>query len=210
MNKTRPEWQKSITKILLIANACVLFLYVSGWVYPRAQSGEKNIKGLLQPNQPVEINVKVKGKAVKLNEKFEGETNWLRDIVLEVKNTSNKPIDFLRLDIDFPESRATGRLLLHQIFLGRRSDVASLSNKPPLRLTPGESLTIPLASEYERISRLIRVRYVSVETMNEINIALGEAMFDDGTLWSGGDIFMRNPDSNSPRKWIRTRGQGTN
>jgi len=200
MNKS--EWQKSLTKILLLANACVFVLYVSGWVYPRVQNAEKTIKGLSQPNQPIEISVKVKDKAVKLNKKFEGEAGWLKDVTLEIKNTSNKTINFLRLDIDFPESRATGKILLHQIFLGKNSDIQSLRNKAPLNLMPGQSLEIPLASEHERISRLIRLRYPSVEDMSEINITLGEAMFDDETLWSGGAIFKRNPDSNNPRKWV--------
>jgi hypothetical protein len=205
-------WQKRITIALVAANASILILYVSGWTYPRAQHREKAIKELPYPNQPAEIvNIKVKGKAIKSNEKFEGESDWLKNVTFEVKNVSKKPITFIRVDIDFPETRATGRLMLHQIFLGQNPEATSTLGNVPLHLMPEKSLKVSLVSQHDRIERLLKLRYPSVENMNEINIALGDAIFDDGTAWSGGNIFKRNPDPNSPRKWIIvTDGQGTN
>jgi hypothetical protein len=96
------------------------------------------------------------------------------------------------------------------VFGGRRSDVPTLQGNPPLLLMPNQSTEFSLAAEFDELKRLIEPRHSRVGAINDINVRLGEVMFEDGTLYSGGAIFKRNPDASDPRKWLRVEGQGTN
>ena len=203
--------RKRITLALVLANLSVLTLYVTGWAFapPRSlnQDDKKTVaRDLPSPNEPVELSdIKFKGKAVKFDEKFEGHNTWLRDVTFKVKNKEKKPITYLRLDFIFPETSSTGPVMLHQLYLGRRFDVPSMSHQEPLRLLPNESTEISLQLQFEDIKNLVESRLPSIGKINKVNVRLGEAMFEDETLYSGGATFKRNPDPNSPRKWIIVR-----
>lgn len=203
--------RKRITLTLVLANLFVLTLYVSGWAFapPRSlnQDDKKTVaRELPSPNEPVELgDIKFKGKAVKFDEKFAGHNTWLRDVTFKVKNKEKKPITYLRLDFFFPETSSTGPVMLHQLYLGRRSDVPSMNHQEPLRLLPNQSTEISLQFQFEDIKNLVESREPSIGKINKVNVRLGEAMFEDETLYSGGATFKRNPDPNSPRKWVIIR-----
>lgn len=217
MNKRAPASRKLITVALALANLCVLTLYVTGWSHsaPRTAARQASGRAVLRerpaPDEPVELgDVKIKGKPVKFADRVEGDDAWLREVTLKVRNTSKKAITYLRLDLTFPETAATGGVLFHQVFGGRRSDVPMLEGNPPLLLMPNQSTEVSLAAEFDKLKRLIEPRHSTVGAINEVNVRLGEVMFEDGTLYSGGAIFKRNPDQSGPRKWLRVEEQGTN
>lgn len=200
---------RKITIALIIANICLLTLYVGGWSYsksrtPRSQGNEKIVEKHFAPkNEPIEITEpKIKAKTIKLGEKFEDESDWLKYLTFKVKNRSDKPITFLQIDLDFPETKTTGSIMMHQLFIGQRPDFRSTLNNPPLYLKPNETIEISLEPEYSAIKRLIELRQPSVENINKLIIRTSEVMFEDSTLYSGGGIFKRNPDATSPQKWI--------
>jgi hypothetical protein len=209
-NKTRSALGRRITVLLALSNLLVLILYVSGWTHAVPQEAglrgkERAVKkAFAPPNEPVEFaSLKVKEKAAGLGEKFEAEGDWLRGVTLRIKNRGDRPIVWARLDVTFPETTATGPVMLHQIFLGSRPDLPQTPGVAPLRLMPKETLEVPLASEYDQIKALIELRHASVELIHEVDLRLGEVLFEDGTLWSGGQLFKRNPDASHPRKWLR-------
>lgn len=217
MNRRASASRKMITVALALANLCVLTLYVGGWSHsaPRTPAGQGSGRAVLRerpaPDEPVELGeVKLKGKPVKFDDRVEGDDDWLREVTIKVRNKSKKAITYLRLDLTFPETASTGGALFHQIFDGRRSDVPFLQNNPPLLLMPNQSTEISLAAEFDKLKRLIEPRHAPVGSINEVNVRLGEVMFEDGTLYSGGAIFKRNPDQSGPRKWLRVEEQGTN
>ncbi|HEX8178952.1 MAG TPA: hypothetical protein VF525_05350 [Pyrinomonadaceae bacterium] len=200
-----------VTIALAIANLCVLTLYLSGWTYHQAQEepalhGNERLvaKGFTTQAEPVEFaSLKVKGIPAHLAEKFEGEADWLQDVTIRLTNRAAKPITWARIDIDFPETGATGHVLLHQLFVGRHPDLEVTRSNPPLRLLPHDSLEVSLAADYGQIKRLIELRYPSVNLIHKATFRLGEVLFDDDTLWSGGHLFKRNPDAKAVRKWLR-------
>lgn len=217
MNKRASASRKVITVALALANLCVLTLYVSGWsnaplrTNARQAPGKAVLREHPAPDEPVEIgDIKIKGKSVKFEDRVEGDDTWLREVTLKVRNKSKKAITYLRLDFTFPETASTGKVLFHQVFGGRRSDVPTLRGNPPLLLMPNQSTEVSLAAEFDELKRLIEPRHSRVGAINEINVRLGEVMFEDGTLYSGGAIFKRNPDESDPRKWLRVEGQVTN
>lgn len=206
----RPAPRRRLTVLLALSNLLVLILYVSGWTReapqePRLRGKERAVnKAFAPPSEPVEFaGLKVKEKAARLGDKFEGEGDWLRGVAFSIKNRADRPIVWARLDVTFPETAATGPVMLHQIFLGRRPDLPQTAAAAPLRLMPKETLEVSLAPEYDRIKRLIELRHASVELVHEVDLRLGEVLYEDGTLWSGGQLFKRNPDAGQPRKWLR-------
>lgn len=215
MNKPASAARKLVTVALALANLCVLTLYVGGWSHAtttaRQTPGRAVLRELPAPDEPVELgDVKIKGKPVKFADRVADDDTWLREVSLKVKNRSKKSITYLRLDLTFPETAATGNVLFHQVFVGRRSDVPTLRDNPPLLLMPNRSTDVSLAAQFDALKRMIELRHSAVGTINEVKVRLGEVMFEDGTLYSGGAVFKRNPDQSSPRKWVRVEDQGTN
>lgn len=201
--------KKRLTGLLLLANVCILILHVSGWstrTLPpsRAQGNSKTVvREHPAPREPVEIMPpQVNGRATAFGEAFQGDSDWISKLAFEVKNRSKTPITYARIDITFPETAAGSPKLLHQIFIGRRSDNPSTLDNPPLYLLPKEAMDISLASQVGKIERLVKSRHPSLDAISKIAVGLGEVMFADGTLYSGGALFKRNPDPDSPRKWI--------
>ncbi len=93
--------------------------------------------------------------------------------------------------------------MMHQLLVGQRPDFKSTLSNPSLYLKPDEAIEISLKPEFNSIKKLIEMRYPSVENINKLVVVTGDVVFEDGTLYSGGSIFRRNPDPNNPRKWVR-------
>lgn len=210
MSRAKSTLQKRISAALVVANLFVLTLYVSGWSYnnskvSRMQDNKKVVeKHFALQTDPIEvIQPKIKTKAVKLGEAFEGESDWLEYTTFKIKNKSDRPITFFHIELDFPETKATGSIMMHQLLVGQRPDFKSSLNNPSLYLKPGETIEISLKSEHNEIKRLIEIKYPSVENINKLVVRTGDVMFEDGTLYSVGSFFKPNSDPNSPRKWVR-------
>lgn len=63
---------------------------------------EKEVKKAFFPNEPIEIvNVGNSKTLVKFGEKFSQETDWLKNFTVEIKNKSDKRINYVRLELDF-------------------------------------------------------------------------------------------------------------
>jgi hypothetical protein len=206
--------KKRLTGLLLLANVCILILHVSGWptrVLPpaRAQGNSKTVvREQPAPREPLEITPpQVNGRATAFSEAFQGDSDWISKLTFKVKNRSKTPITYARIDITFPETAAGGPKMVHQIFIGQRSDNPSTLDNPPLYLMPKEAMDISLASQVGKIERLVKSRHPSLDAISKIAVGLGEVMFADGTLYSGGAHFRRNPDPDSPRKWIMVEDQ---
>ena len=202
------------TMALIIASACLLALPVN--FQARSQPGQQKEKVVSKHpaplNEPIEIiDVSVNTKAVKLGEGFEAETGWLKGVTFKVKNRSEKAITALTIDFDFPETKeSAGAIMMHPLFLGQRPDFKSSIYRPPLHLQPNETIEISLEKEYAGIKTLIELKHPSVDVINKLVIRVGDMMFEDGTLYSGGFFYRRNPDPDSRQKWIQiTEAQGT-
>ncbi len=195
------------------ANAIIaaICLVVSGWALAKS-----NFKELLQeperailqakPHEkdPLEITeVKVNERVVRLEEKFAENDKWLRHVAFKIRNKYSKPVTYVQINIDFPETEATGTMMQHQVFLGQHPDVKRPFPVPAFRIMPGETAEISLAEEYGEIKRMIELRNPSVDQISRILVRLSDVGFEDGTIYSGGNIFRRNPDANGRPKWLK-------
>jgi len=205
--------RRAITITLALANLCVFVVFVSGWIKPGAQNTKTIVRRLTLAKEPVDISFKLKGQplhanhAVRANEgvsadEFDGDSDWVKDLTLQLRNTSGKTITYIQLNLHFPEVTSNGRTALQQIFLGVDPD--RKFSRPELRLAPNETVEIPLTDKYPNIKTLVEsVGKMAVGNVSKVWVEFHAAYFDDGTLFEAGTMFKRNPDQTDPRKWVK-------
>jgi hypothetical protein len=192
-----------IIRALKLASLSLVVICLSGTsLY--AQSSKKTVlRRRTLVVEPMEITVEYRGQPVKVNEVFDGDADWLKNLTLKLKNRSAKTITYVVLNLVFPETAANldGRVGMHQIFRGIDPDRKLLG--PELRLAPGESTLIRLDREHRDIWSLVEVgAKLRIEDISRMIVDLHTVLFDDGTLFSAGSMYRRNPDPNDPHKWI--------
>ena len=149
-------------------------------------------------NEPVEV-VKVEaGKAeFEFGKTFKREKDWLKDFSMTFKNKSDKAIVYLRVAMDFPETKASGNILRFPLTYGVRGK----SLNPDQRakpVQPQESLDLTLSDEkFESLKTILAKRQES-DSLTRLDVFIEFILFDDETAWSGGNYMV--PDPNDPNK----------
>jgi hypothetical protein len=205
--------RRAITIILLIANLCLFVISVSAWIKPAAQSKKTIIRRLTLSKEPVAISFTLKGQPVNASEavrteegirveEFEGDPDWVRDLTLKLRNTSDQTITYIALDLHFPDVTRNGRTALHQIFLGVDPD--GKFQRAELRLAPHQTIEVPLAERYDNIKNLVeKVGNTPLGNITKLWVEFHSALFEDGTLFEAGTLYRRNPDQSDSRKWLK-------
>lgn len=132
---------------------------------------------------------------------LEKEQDWFRDLQIEVKNISDKPIYFIAIGIEFPDierppatSRADGLIPAKTVIgfplkFGRSElgDLSKLATPDDVALKPGESyvFTIP-ASRVTGFEKMKKRMNISVESTKNITVRLDTISFGDGTGFVAG------------------------
>lgn len=182
-----------LTCTLLLISAVLGVNALSSANKSRADQGkaeDKVIKHMQYPNQPVEINiVKVKGKAVKLNEKIdENADDWLENLSITVKNLSPKTITYMVINIDFPETESTGNMMTFPLRYGQNSQLPMITGQPEI-LLPDQTATLTLSGQtFTRLKTFIEKRQ-ELKNLKKVTLHLNQVSFEDGTLWSAGSFF---------------------
>lgn len=200
-----------------VANLLLFVIYVSGWNNPVTQNQKAIIRRLTLAKYPVEVSFKIKGQPVNAVEvvhpeegirvrEFEGDRDWLKDLTIQLKNTSGKTITYLVLMLNFPEITKNGRTAQHQIHLGLDPD--RKFQRAELRLAPNETIELSITEQHARIKTLVEgVGNVPVENVSKVLVDFYSAFFDDETLFEAGTMFRRNPDQNALPKWLKIDDQ---
>jgi len=136
--------------------------------------------------------VKVAGKAVRLGEAFDGSDDWLAPVLIKVKNISNKPIVYLAVNVNFPETRPLRAMMSYGIDFGQRpgSRLPTPKNSVPMVLLPGDTLEIPLQDRYPKIKAFVE-RHWTMKEIHKAELEIGFVIFDDRTGWAGGTFANR-------------------
>lgn len=100
---------------------CVLFtMFYSG---SRAQNLKQHSIGRLpiDKNEPLRIGaVKAHGQTLRKNQKFDGGTDWLKDLTVTVKNVSVKRVLFASIDLFFRAPTPDGLPAVDELEYGNR------------------------------------------------------------------------------------------
>jgi hypothetical protein len=193
-------------KILFVV---IVFLLPVGWQLVAAQNTRKTVvRPETLSKEPVEIAIKHRGALITPNQEFDADANWVSNLVIRLTNNSDKTITFIDLDLTFPETRPflAGRVALHEIMLGLEPE--SKEPRAALRLLQNESVEVALSDQIDRLHALMDNKQPRLEGVNQILIRLQQVIFEDGILYSGGELYRRNTDPNDSHKWIKIGDYG--
>jgi hypothetical protein len=138
-----------IALLFLFLAVCMFGIVSSANQVPQGDTAvsaqeERELKNTVPDHVPIKIKIK--------NEKsFKDKKNkgWAREFELEVKNTGDKPIYFLLINIDLPDVAIDGIPYALQLYYGRmelfRLTTPIQSDDVPIR--PGETVTISIPAK---------------------------------------------------------------
>jgi hypothetical protein len=185
----------------LLAVAIALALLVKGASNPATAHASQSLALPQEERQfedltPTHIPIKVKIKAEK-EKSFQDLHNehWLGDLEIEVKNTGNKPIYFLVLVLDLPETKGPdGNLIGWDLHYGR-TDLISITAplKPDdIPIQPGETHVFTIAERFVKGFERI-VREDGVVQPKKVRAIFQFINFGDGTGFSGTGNPLPHP-----------------
>lgn len=148
------------------------------------QKKEKTIRHRRFPVEPVRIiRVNNKRQTLALGRKFFEEDDWLQGLTISLKNTSDKTITFIGIELHFikPGAPENEPIYAHQLFY----DTKDRSQAP---IVPGRRVQIKLTDEdFEAINQLLkRDNYPAGAT--EVEVIVDEVQFNDKSSWKSGQF----------------------
>lgn len=177
---------------------------VAGWSLnahlAQGQGREKVIQRAFTRNSPVEISeIKVSQKATEFGKTFDADDDWLSKVFVKVKNTSDKPIVYLSVSFDFPETTSTGSVMSYPVVFGQIPGSLFPQRHEPIFMMPGDTLQIPLNKYYEKIKSFVEHRR-SIINIHRLELDIGFVVFADKTCWAGGNYCRQDP--NNPDHFV--------
>ncbi len=165
------------------------------------QSENREVEDKIPKHVPLKIKIRTeKEKAFKdlKNQK------WLRDLELEVTNTSNKPIYFLELWVVLPDLlNVTGRPDGFPLRYGRMEfiDFDTLPTSADIPILPGETHTFTIAENYQKGWEAHKIRD-NMATPKKVEFSFVQISFGDGSGFNGSHAqpypFKRAQSLNRP------------
>ena len=157
-------------------------------------------KAFTRSSPVVEITeVKVSQKAIELGKIFDEDDDWLNKSFLKVKNVSTKPIVYLAININFPETRATGSMMSYPIVFGQMPRSKFPQRKDAIFMMPGDLLEVPLDKHYLKIKSFVEQR-TRIANIGKVDLEIGFVVFADKTAWMAGEYLRQDP--NDPDHYI--------
>jgi hypothetical protein len=209
--------QNYLPKFRRVTLVCAFLLFLTFCFFAstrpgNSQSADKRdriVTKLRRGPMPVEIkSIKTKRGTVELGKNFPEEDDWFDGLTVSIKNTSGKTIIYLGGGFLFPRpedepSQQSAPPRYHRFMYGRHPLLPddALQTIEPINVKPGEIFNVTISGEdYRSVKQRLRELGYSA-SVKEINFNVEEIYFDDGTGWSVGSWYERDP--NNPGKWIR-------
>lgn len=193
--------RQPLNRVVLLIALLVISFSLSARERPGSsflpQSKHKTVDEVADPKEPIQnLGIKVAGRHVKLSEEFDNGDDWLKDVVLEIKNKSNKTIVYIEMDLAFFETQATGTVMLFPLRKGQRPWQPGDARFPALRLEPGGVTELPISgSTFDSLKKFLAHRH-SLDGLKKATLRLETVVFDDRMAWAGGSF--RCADQNRP------------
>ena len=181
-------------KGVMVLGCLILLNAETSIIEVNAQTAGKTIS--LAYSRKPQLNfkdVKVGQNSIKFNESFNEDEDWLKRLSFNLENISGKPIVFLTVDVNFPETRSTGPMMAYPISFGQRPGSIHRQQKP-LLLKPKEVLEVHLSERYESLIKFINERQ-PIGTLGKIELVINFIVFENGIAWNTGDFMKQDPDN---------------
>lgn len=184
MNSESPSLPKRLIVALIISLALTGLLTGLLTLGLAQTTPERDIEDKIPKHVPIKVKIKSdKEKAVKdlKNQK------WLRDLELEVTNTSDRPIYFLELWIILPEVISDGgKPVGFTLRYGRSEfiDFKTLALPEDVPIQPGERYVYTIAENYQKGWESRRGRNYKTDP-RKVQITFTQLSFGDGSGFNG-------------------------
>jgi hypothetical protein len=186
---------------MLTVGACVL-LHGAGHA---SQEHERVVDKDEFDNAPVSITaVKTKKGFVEVGKKFSDEEDWLRSFTVRVKNTSGKNVSYVSVMVIFPRPKGQegSEVAPFGDSIRYGGDALSSPSVPggvPV-IPPDETVDITWSERSYDANLLLLEKLKYPKSLKKVRVYVEEVGFQDGTVWSGGRFFKRDPDD--PKRLI--------
>ncbi len=186
----KPDPTALIRLILACAAATLTsFVLINGLLSTSvAQSApHRIIDNEVPKNVPIKLKLKVE-KEERLKDRSNPE--WLRDFELEVTNTSNKPIYFIRLYLLLPDTKSDKNNPVSFVLSYGRADFKDFSTRPgpaDVPIQPGETHPFTIDESFQQAWRQFRAR-TNKDDPAKLKIRLVHLSFGDGSGFDSGGI----------------------
>lgn len=142
-------------------------------------------------NDPVKIKeMKVGAIGRRFEEDFDDSDDWLKKLSLEIKNDWTKPIVYLLVSLDFPETRSSGNEMRFYVYSG--NEPGRPAKRENIYVAPGDKIIINMAERYDWLTQFLQTRH-SMSQIHRVEIKITRAVFDDKTAWGEGEFFVPDP-----------------
>ena len=171
--------------------------------------------------QPVDISsIKIGEQEVTPGKSVDANEQWIKELRLRVRNTSNKNVKFVLVKLWFTRD-ADGKPILpeHYFFQGQnllispndptnKHYLASRHYSGEITLLPGEELDLQTAQDaVQGIYERVKTKNIPQSVVNNIVITVEAVVFDDDSAWIMGNKSVR--DKNNPQTWINVQDKET-
>ncbi|MCC6328214.1 MAG: hypothetical protein IT174_06845 [Acidobacteria bacterium] len=154
-------------------------------------------------NEPIKIDGLFRGdKPVAVDERFLADSDWLKGLRVRIKNNAGKDISYISLDLEFPETIATGNVMLFPFSYGphpirKTTQDDSVKEQGPV---PAGSHVEMVVDDvvFNRLKGFLESRQ-PLDSVTRVKIRISMIHFTDGTAWGTGSFLK--PDPNDPRRW---------
>lgn len=156
-------------------------------------------------NPPLKMTlVKTRRGAIEIDKKFSDDDDWFKGLTVAVKNSSDKPVTYIGIEILFRRPEIQGQTAPagwdleygDNPFRYKTGETIPLIRVKPV--LPGDAVVIHLSdSDFDQVKLFLKdAKYPS--GINGIELRVTLIGFSDGTAWSGR---MLRRDPNSPGGW---------
>jgi hypothetical protein len=160
-------------------------------------------------DQQIQPGVSTGAREVQPGTPFQADEDWLKNMSITLKNRTDKVIVRAEVQLWFPDTGDGGPsqpVTAYTMTLGQRPDIASYrsngqkyapeTGKPPILVTPGQTLVIHVADYFDAIQSLVEGK-LSFSQVTRIAIQRLQFYFVDGMRWDDLHGFGV-PDPNHP------------
>jgi hypothetical protein len=152
------------------------------------QDKERTLRHRRFAVEPIKIlHVKKLMRSIALGSKFRDTDDWLKGLNILIKNTSDKPISFIGLELHFIKPGASEDEPIFAYQLSYNTPASTQGQIPPKGIAE-----IKLSdAEYDELTQMLNENDYPLGA-TEVEIIVDEVRFSDGSLWRSGQIQQQS------------------
>lgn len=171
-----------------------------------AQNTGNTLWKITYPDEPVEItDLSVEWKGIEFGKAFSAQQDWLRTLRFNVKNTSDKVINYVEFHvlIQYPESKKTANAIDVTAGFFTSDDNPVDRNNQAIYLQPGQVVSLYVNEKrYRNFLQMIIEANAENQSM-KISLLIARVQTEDHSMWTVGEWYA--PDPANSKKWLKLK-----